>query len=494
LSTVPIDAGRPAISAKEQDFDIDPCPSDPVQSERRLALSQVISALSVALDLTEDAVPGHAIRSCLIGMRIGNKLRLDSQQLHDLYYALLLKDIGCSSNAARMCQILGADDRVGKRRAKTVDWTKAASVDGLKLAWVNALPNANKLEKIFRVVELGLGRERNNAEVIGIRCERGADIVRKIGLSSGCADAIYSLDEHWNGTGYPERSRGEEIPILSRVLCVAQHLDVFASEQSRQRALMTMVERSGTWFDPQLVRIASSLYNSGDLWVGCDPIAENDLARTLVMELEPGETRILCADQVDQVCEAFADVVDAKSPFTYRHSLGVTEAAVGLAEHFGLPAEQQKLIHRAALLHDLGKLSVSNTILDKPGKLDQDEWQVMMHHPHLSQQILSHIPSFADIAKITGRHHEKLDGSGYPFGLNAGQLTLEDRIITMADIYGALSENRPYRAGLPPEKILEIISKEVPNKLDPEVFEALKIFMHEHASEFETDVPELIAV
>ena len=448
----------------------------PVAGERRIALSEVISALSVALDLTEDAVPGHAIRSCLIGMRVAGKLGLEPQQLHDLYYALLLKDIGCSSNAARMCQILGADDRAGKRSAKTVDWTRA-SMDGLKLAWVNALPNANKLEKIFRVVELGLGRERNNAEVIGVRCERGADIVRKIGLSSGCADAIYSLDEHWNGSGYPDHLKGDDIPILARILGIAQHLDVFASEQSRQRALATMVERSGTWFDPQLVRVAASLYISGQLWIGCAHPEEHDLARRLVMELEPGEFRFVGADQVDQVCEAFADVVDAKSPFTYRHSLGVTDAAVGIAQQFGLSPERQKLIHRAALLHDLGKLSVSNTILDKPSRLDQDEWQVVRHHPQLSEQILSRVPSFAAIAKIAGRHHEKLDGSGYPFGLAGGQLTLEDRIVAMADIYGALSEDRPYRAGLAPEEILAILGKEVPTKLDPEVFEALKRYM-----------------
>ncbi len=463
--------------------------SFPAPGEKRLALSEVISALSVALDLTEDAVPGHAIRSCLIGMRVAAKLGLEAQQLHDLYYALLLKDIGCSSNAARMCQILGADDRAGKRRAKTVDWTRAASVEGLKLAWVNALPNANKLQKIFRVVELGLGREKNNAEVIGVRCERGADIVRKIGLSQGCADAIYSLDEHWNGSGYPDHLKGEDIPILARILGIAQHLDVFASEQSRQRALATMVERSGTWFDPQLVRVAASLYISGQLWDGCAHPEEHDLARQMVMDLEPGEVRIIGADQVDDVCEAFADVVDAKSPFTYRHSLGVTDAAVGLAQQFGLSTERKKLIHRAALLHDLGKLSVSNTILDKPSRLDNDEWQVVRHHPELSEQILSRIPSFAAIAKIAGRHHEKLDGSGYPFGLAGGQLTLEDRIVAMADIYGALSEDRPYREGLPPEEILTILGKEVPTKLDPEVFEALKRYMMQRA-----ELPELETV
>ncbi len=444
----------------------------PAAGIERVALSEVISALSFALDLTEDAVPGHAIRSCLIGMNIGRALGLGEPQLYDLYYALLLKDIGCSSNSARMCQILGADDRAGKRAAKTVDWTKP-TVGGLKMAWKNALPDANALQKIARVLELGRDRERNNAEVIGIRCERGADIVRKIGLSERCAEAIYSLDEHWNGSGYPERIKGEAAPLLARILGLAQHLDVFASEQSRERALSTMVERSGSWFDPELVKVAASLYRSGKLWTGCNTPEERDLA----IAMEPGTTTILGAEQIDRVCEAFADVVDAKSPFTYRHSLGVTDVAVGLAKQFGFEGDRLQRIHRAALLHDLGKLRVSNSILDKPGKLDADEFRIVQEHPEITQRILARIPSFAAISRIAGRHHEKLDGSGYPLHLTASQLTLDDRIVTMADIYGALSEDRPYRAGLPPEQILAILGKDVPSKLDPDVFEALEVFM-----------------
>ena len=438
----------------------------------RIALSEVISALSFALDLTEDAVPGHALRSCLLGMRIGSAMGLSDLELGTLYYALLLKDIGCSSNAARMCQILGGDDRSAKRRVKTVDWTRI-SLDGLKLAWCNALPDSAPWRRAMRVVELGIGRERNNGEMIGLRCERGANIVRKIGLGEECADAIHSLDEHWNGSGYPERLRGAKTPLLARIIGVAQHLDVFALDQGRTRALDTLVERSKAWFDPELVRVVLSLDRSGQLWNGCGTPEE----RSRVMEMEPGTVQLVGSEQVDRICEAFADVVDAKSPFTYRHSLGVTHAAVGLAEQFGFGAERVTLIRRAALLHDLGKLSVSNSILDKPGKLDEAEWLAVREHPRLSQEILQRIPSFARIALIAGRHHERLDGSGYPDHMNADGLSIDDRIVAMADFYGALKEDRPYRAGLAKEKIIAILSKEVPQKLDPQCFEALLVLM-----------------
>jgi putative nucleotidyltransferase with HDIG domain len=437
-------------------------------SDERVALSEIVSALSFALDLTEDAVPGHAVRSCLLGMRIGRALGLGETELCDLYYALLLKDIGCSSNAARMCQILGGDDRNAKRDVKTVDWTRPTAA-GIKMAWKNTLPGAGRWRRMQRVAWLGLTQDRHNAEMIRLRCERGAHIVRKIGLSERCADAIHSLDEHWNGSGYPQRSRGETIPLLSRILNVAQHLDVFAGEQGRQRAIVTLSERSGSWFDPELVRIAVSLDRDGTLWTGCGTAKE----RALVMEMEPGEARMIAADQVDRVCEAFADVVDAKSSSTYRHSVGVTEVAEALSRQMGLSQPRRQLIYRAALLHDLGKLRVPNSILDKPGKLNDAEWVVMREHPLLSQQILERIPSFAPIARIAGRHHEKLDGTGYPHKLKGNDLSLEDRIVGMADFYGALSENRPYRKAMPTEQIFSILRTEVPDKFDPDCFEAL---------------------
>ena len=191
------------------------------------------------------------------------------------------------------------------------------------------------------------------------------------------------------------------------------------------------------------------------------------------MELEPGSVRILAAEQVDVVCQAFADVVDAKSPYTFRHSLGVTEVAERIARNLGLSPARRKLVYRSALLHDLGKLRVPNSILDKPGKLDDAEWAVMREHPMLSQKILERIPSFARIALIAGRHHEKLDGTGYPHGLKADALTLEDRIVAVADIYGALSEDRPYRNAMTTEQIFEILRRDVPHKLDPDCFDAL---------------------
>jgi HD-GYP domain-containing protein (c-di-GMP phosphodiesterase class II) len=133
------------------------------------------------------------------------------------------------------------------------------------------------------------------------------------------------------------------------------------------------------------------------------------------------------------------------------------------------------LIHRAALLHDLGKLRVPNSILDKPSKLTNEEFGVVKEHPALTQQILERIPSFRLMAQIAGAHHEKLDGTGYPHHLSAKELSLESRIIAVADVYAALSEERPYRESLDLGQVSAIMRKDIPTKLDPECFEALLV-------------------
>lgn len=441
-------------------------------------MPEIISALSFALDLTEGAVPGHALRSCVLGMRVGQSLGLPQDQLRDLYYALLLKDVGCSSNAARMCQIVGGD-RAIKAGVKLEDWTQPSkpSLSTLKLLWNTVLPDGNFAERIARIAKIGRTQHANNAEMIGLRCDRGANIIRKIGLGEATAFAVFSLDEHWNGSGYPERLTGRKINLLSRIAAVAQHLDVFATETSTENAISVLIERSGKWFDPELVKIAVSLHKQQALWVNCLASVDEGKLRAAVLRLEPGESRQLGADQIDLVCEAFSDVVDAKSPFTSRHSRGVADAAFAIAMTLGYAEERTQMIHRAGLLHDLGKLRVPNSILDKPGKLTDEEFTVVKEHPGLSRQILARIPAFNELAEIAGNHHEKLDGTGYPNKLSANVLSPEARLIAVADVYAALSEERPYRESLDLSQIDAIMTKDIPHKLDPECYEALMFAM-----------------
>ncbi|WP_263368965.1 HD domain-containing phosphohydrolase [Edaphobacter bradus] len=379
-----------------------------------ISLSEIISALSYALDLTEGAVLGHALRSCLLGMRIAAELKLTAEATSSLYFALLLKDVGRSSNA-----------------------------------------NTSTTHEIV------------------LQCDRGAGIVTKLGLGAAAAEAVRSIEEHWDGGGHPDALKGGEIPLLSRICAVAQHLDVFSGECGVEKAIHTLIERSGTWFDPELVRVAVSLHRRGVLWNHCLPSDSQDDTRRAVLDLDAGTRHTLEGGRIDQICEAFADVVDAKSHFTFRHSMGVADAAYGIAREMGLAPERVQLVRRAALLHDIGKLSVPNTILDKATYLDEFEWESVYQHPGLTRQILERIGPFREMAIIAGEHHEKLDGTGYPNRLMRADLSLESRIVAVADVYGALSEDRPYRTGLDLRQIVSILTKLAPRKLDPDCVDAL---------------------
>jgi HD-GYP domain-containing protein (c-di-GMP phosphodiesterase class II) len=442
-------------------------------------LQEILVALSFALDLTEGAVPGHAIRSCLLAVRIAIEAGLDQDFISDLYYATLLKDVGCSSNAARMCQIVGGDDRAVKAGAKLVDWTRTSRPDPamVKMLWQQVLPGASPLKKVGRMMKMAATQNGNNRDLIEMRCDRGAVIIRKLGLGQRVALGVRHLDEHWNGAGYPSGLKGNDIPLISRLMGVAQHLDAFCMAQGPQVAMGTLVERSGRWFDPDLTAAAVSLEKSHALWLNClpdNPVAET---RAAILHLNPERQTQLSALDIDAICETFADVVDAKSPFTYRHSIGVMDAAVAIGSVLGLSPERLQLLRRAALLHDVGKLSISNTILDKPTRLTDAELAIIQLHPGMSAEILGHVAAFGEISIIAGEHHEKMDGSGYPNGLRKTDLSLESRLLAVADIYGALSEKRPYREALAPAQITGIMDREVPIKLDSLCYEALRAVM-----------------
>ncbi|GGA77672.1 hypothetical protein GCM10011507_31140 [Edaphobacter acidisoli] len=382
--------------------------------EEAISLSEVISALGYALELKEGSVKGHAQRSCLVGMRIGREIRLGAVEMDALYYALLLKDVAGNY-----------------------------FIDGMDVAQAS------------------------------LRAVRGASIMRKLGLNELAAEAVRCAEERWDGGGIPDSLRGEEIPLLARICAVARYLDTVASVSGTRRAMDALAERGGSWFDRGLVRVAESIAERGELWKGCFWGEQQDETRHVVCDLDPGRREYREAAEIDRVCEAFADVVDAKSHFTFSHSIGVADAARGIAERVGLREDRVQVVRRAALLHDIGKLSVSNRILDKVGGLNAAEWRAVRQHPGYTRRILEHVEPFHEIAVIAGQHHEKLDGSGYPNRMVARDLSLEARIVAVADIYGALSEDRPYRAGLEFEQIVPILKDLAPKKLDRDCVEAL---------------------
>ena len=436
-----------------------------------LRVAEVVSALSHALDLTTGQPVGHSVRACILGMRIAAEAGVPAADRQNLYYALLLKDAGCSSNASRMFHTLAADDIKAKRDVKTTDWTRM-SWETLHYALANVATGKPFLERVRTLVRVARFSKQDTKAVTKIRCERGASVARLMGLSESTADGIASLDEHWSGKGFPEGLGKTEIPMASRIMLLAQTLEVYYAGKGAATAIDVARQRSGRWFDPDLVKAAQSLEARDALWTDI----ATEKAFSLGVELDSTQRTMREGDTtLDAICLAFAQIVDAKSPFTYRHSMGVANAAVAIARTLNLDAKRVLFIRHAALLHDLGKMSVSNGILEKPGKLDDAEWQLMRMHPFYTWKILSAIGGFGEMSEVAASHHEKLDGSGYFRGFSAPQLSLEARILVVADIFDALSAQRPYRDALPLETVFQIMKKDTPHALDASCVEALEL-------------------
>jgi HD-GYP domain-containing protein (c-di-GMP phosphodiesterase class II) len=433
----------------------------------QIRLGDLLSALGHALDMTEGQPPAHCVRCCFIGTEIGRQIGLQGQDIFDLYYTLLMKDLGCSSNAARICQLYLTDDLDFKHDFKLLDGN-LPNILRFVLAHTGVKSN---LSERFRAI---LNIFRNGGEIahelIETRCQRGAEIARQLRFSEDVAAGIHFLDEHWDGSGKPSRVAGADIPLFSRIALMAQVIDVFYLAHGAEAAMQEVRNRAGNWFDPALADAFLAVGQRSEFW---QALGAADL-RDRLLEMAPAQAHQNLDDEfLDEIVFAFAQVVDAKSPFTAGHSHRVALFADMIAEALGMPDTERRWLKRASLLHDIGKLGVSNSILDKPGKLDDDEWKQMKLHTVKTEAILQRVRAFADFAFVAASHHERLDGKGYPRGLREAEIPFETRIITAADIFDALTADRPYRAAMPVSKALSIMRGDIGVAVDGRCFEAL---------------------
>ena len=430
----------------------------------RIRLSQVIGGLSYALDMTEGEPPGHAVRTCAIGMRIADELGLDEATRSHLFYALLMKDAGCSANSAKMAALFGADDQVAKRTAKRSNWSRRLPA----LVWSLRVvaPGGTLRARAARLRSIKDEGQVTRSLMLA-RCDRGAEIALLLGLGVESAEAIRGLDEHWDGAGQPLGLRGEAIPLLARIVCLAQTAEIFHGEGGPEAACAVAARRSGEWFDPALVAALEACRDDSGFW--------ESLPRADVWAWEP-QDRTLTADEahLDRIAAAFAGVIDVKSPWTYRHSDLVAMLAVRIATALGWDDGEITDLRRAAMLHDIGKLAISNRILDKAGRLDEGEYAQVRRHPVISARILERIPGFAHLAPLAAAHHERLDGSGYPYGLRAESLTMPMRVLAVADVFEAMTSARPYRPPVSADAALGILRDEAPRRLDADAVAALE--------------------
>lgn len=431
-------------------------PSRP-QKPRRAAIpvSDILAGLSHALDITEGHPRGHAARSCLIGMRLARAVGLPDDEHADLFYALLLKDAGCSSNAARVHQLFGGNDHATKRGVWLRDWRHLHQQMAYAFSFAGRGERlTSRMRRLFGLAAAGSTASR---ELFKIRCDRGAAIALELGLSHRTASAIRCMDEHWDGGGHPEGLAGDGIPLLSRIIGLSQVVEIFSHEHGVSAAVDIARRRSGRWFDPRLVAALESLEDDGTFWQelrSADP-------HELVVAAEPVQGSVdATEDRLDGIASAFAAVIDAKSPYTCDHSHRVAGFAAAIAKGLGAAAPEVIRIRRAGLLHDIGKLGVPNSILDKAGQLTPDEWKIVRRHPYHTFEVLDRVPVFRAFAFDASCHHEMLDGSGYHLGLTGAHLSRDAKILAVADRADALLADRPYRRGLSPSEVRSILDND----------------------------------
>lgn len=452
-------------------------------AERSPSLADTLVSLSHALDLVEGHPLGHTVRSAHIGMRLGTEAGVGEADRNALLYALLLKDCGGSSVSARLAEVFQRDDREVKARVRPVEHGERLAFGVATLRAV--APGASLPSRVMRAV----GITRNTELVRQLareRGERGAELICGLGLPHAAGEAIEALDERWDGKGFPNSIAGDRIPLLGRIATIARAVDLHNARHGMDRTMRMVRSRRGRMFDPALADTVLSWGSDRSWWRS---LGSSDAAGRLAMFQPPAMGRLMDDAAIDLVARTFADIVDAKSPFTARHSVLVASYADVIGEEYGLNEEARKQLRRAGLLHDIGKLAVSNRILDKSGGLAPEERQEMERHPLHTWEILSGVAVFHDIARLAALHHEKLDGSGYPWRIPGDRLPAAARVLVVADTIAALTADRPFRSGLQLDEAIGILRRDRTTRLCARAVDAAEAVLASGKLELGSEAP-----
>jgi putative nucleotidyltransferase with HDIG domain len=377
----------------------------------------LIFGLSYALDIAGKNNLSHSKSTAYLSAKISREIGLDEETIGAIYYAALLHDIGISD-----------------------EHTKSGYVDMKR------------------------------------HCAIGEEMLKKLPLASEIPKNVLYHHELYDGSG-PFGLSGENIPKGSQIICLATEFDDdFGKTDDFNRDLFLEID---DWFDQKKALFSPEVV---------DAFCHLRKREYVLLDYFNHETKyalsdriVICDDvyyplaDVEKFALCFADIIDQKSPFTFRHSTGIAALAKKATAYLGYDEATQNIMYIAGLLHDVGKLHVSPDILHKNGPLTPEERFEINKHPYFTRKILEQIQGFEEIVNYAANHHEKLDGTGYPYHRSEAQLSELDRVMAICDVYQALTEERPYRAQLPSEKVWSIIDGMTETKhLDKSLVEKMK--------------------
>jgi HD-GYP domain-containing protein (c-di-GMP phosphodiesterase class II) len=404
-----------------------------------IRLAELLGVLSLAADLGMGQPMEHVLRQCLISLRLAERMGLGEADREVVYYTSLVVWVGCHVDAYEQAKWFG-DETAFKADFRHSDFAAATSKPLFMLRHLGAGRPAMERARLGAGF---LGDGRRAAEAMLENHWLAADgLAARLGLPQRVRDSVEQTFERWDGKGSPKGAKGEQILLTSRLVALADVVEVFHRAGGAGAAVTVARQRRGTQFDPQVVDLFTG--QTASLFAGLDEASSWDAV--IGAEPVPGAPGVrLAGPEFDAALEAVADFTDVKSPFTIGHSRAVADLAAQAARLAGLSDQAATLIRRAGLVHDLGRLGVPNTIWDKRGPLSHAEAERVRLHPYLTERMLVCSPALAPLAAVAVQHHERLDGSGYPRGLSGGALSPEGQILAAADFYHSRTEPRPYR-------------------------------------------------
>jgi HD-GYP domain-containing protein (c-di-GMP phosphodiesterase class II)/DNA-binding CsgD family transcriptional regulator len=409
----------------------------------RVGVAGVVAALSVVSDLTRGHPPGEAMRACLLATELVRRAGSVSATGGEVYYSALMRFAGCTATSHEAAAAFGGDDIAVRSRGDLIDASRP--LEALRfLAGLGS--GVGKLRVLAGAPHVaGIIEQAARSD-----CEVGEQLVQRLELPPAVSQAVLCAFERYDGKGSPAGLAGDEVAAAARFAAVAFAAVMFDAVGGPGLAAETVGRWSGRSLDPSIAAIfleapveLLSISDPDDLWsavVDTEPLPRRDF---------PDE------DRLDEALAGYGDAADLKAPFFQGHSRGVAVLARAAASAVGA---DPSIAYRAGLLHDLGRVAVPTGVWERRGPLRPEEWELVRLHPYQSGRIVSRSPVLEPLATIVSRHHERIDGSGYPAGTRGSDLDAASRLLAAADVWHTLSEPRPHRSALPPDEASRVMS------------------------------------
>lgn len=420
----------------------------PDVGRKSLRLVELLGAISLAADLGTGQPHLHGVRTAVLAAAIGRQLGMDDAGLAEVQQVALLRFLGCTADSSETARMAGGDDIAFLAAMAPV---AMGAKPEMARSLVSAVGSGQSPLRQAALVMRALADPGGAKRSLSTHCEVAAMLGERVGVAAGACEALAHGHERWDGNGYPAGLAGEAVPLSVRVAVVARDVELWARVgQAQLREILAT--RRGHAYDPAVVDACASVAGAvlADLEVG-------DPWQTMLGD-DVGGADVADPDR-EQVFSAVGVFVDLKSPWLRGHSARVADLAGGAAGQVGLTVGEVTRLRHAALLHDVGRVGVPNGIWDRRGPLSAADWQRVRLHPYLTESTLACCGALADLGRLAGAHHERLDGSGYHRATN--ELGMSERLLAAADVIAALGADRPYRSALTTAQMNAVVAEEV---------------------------------